>query len=276
MKDLVTTTKPDLIPIAMSLTGVSERTRETYGICMSSYQNYCAENDTELNLDSLKAWIISSNKPSTQALRTAAARKVFGQLYKGHPQLEELKEAIAEIKVVKKDHAISESKYVTTAELDQIIAAAPQRIALMIKTLFMTGLRISPALNMKYSDCITIQEGRVIEITVVSKGNKQSKKHITKELFEEIKGVFGGENFLFEHNGQQYNRKYISEQVKKIGKTIGKNISSHSIRHSRAAQLMEKGVTLDKVSKFLDHSQINTTSGFYLKSKPTLEELGVI
>lgn len=276
MKDLTVKQQINLVQIADSLTGVSPRTRETYVTAMRSYQNYCADNDTQMNLDSLRAWIVSANKPSTQSLRTAAARRIFGILYKNHPQLKELQQTIAEIKPVKRDMEVSSSKYVTVDELNQIIAAANPRIAVILKTLFVTGLRISPTLNIRHSDCTAIENGRVYEIITVSKGNKQSKKHISAELYEEIKSIFGCKTYLFEHKEGQYDRKYITAEIKRFGKVVGKNISAHSIRHSRAAELMDKGITIDKVSKFLDHSQLNTTAGFYLHSKPSLSELGVI
>lgn len=276
MNDLVINKKIDPIGTAIALTGISDRTRETYHMAMRSYSNFVEENKLGMDLDSLKNWIKSANKPSTQALRTAAARKVFGEMYKGHPQLQELKEAIAEIKVVKMTHEVSESKYVTSAELDQIVSASSQRIGIMIKTLFMTGVRISELLSMRYDACVAIRDSAVFEITVIGKRSKMHKVYITKALMSEIVGVFGNTEYLFEHEGRRYDRKYITEQIKKAGKTIGKNISAHSIRHSFAQKLLDKGVSIDKISKSLCHSSTSTTADFYLHGKASLEDLGVI
>ena len=182
MKELTVKQAINLPQIAGSLTGVSDRTRETYTIQMNSYQNYCRDNDKKMDLDSLKSWITAANKPATQALRTAAARRVFGLLYKGHPQLEELKSTIAEIKVVKRDFGISESKYLSAGEFQQVIDAASQRIKLMLETLYMTGVRISELLSMRHDKCVSIREGRVFEITIVGKRSKENKIYVNAEL----------------------------------------------------------------------------------------------
>lgn len=276
MNDLIVKDQIDLVKAVNSLTNVSDRTRETYATAMQSYLNFCQRNELKLELESLLTWIKCSEKPSTQALRTAAARKIFGMVYKNHPQLQELKDAIAEIKVVKQDHAITESKYMTKAEVEELIANAPQRIATMIKVLFMTGVRISELLNMRYDKCVPIREGQVIEIKVVGKRNKENTVYLSKKIFDEVKGIFGGTTFLFEHEGEQYNRKYVSMEIARVGLIIGKDVSAHSLRHSFAANLMVKGVSIDKISKSLCHASVSTTADFYLHQKASLEDLDVI
>lgn len=276
MNDLVISDKFELVKVANSLPSVSDRTRETYATAMQSYLNFCQKNELTLELESLLTWIKGSGKPSTQALRTAAARKVFGMVYKNHPQLQELKDAIAEIKVVKQDHAITESKYMTKAEVEELIANAPQRIAIMIKVLFMTGVRISELLNMRHDKCVPIREGQVIEIKVIGKRSKENTVYLSKKMFDEVKSVFSGATFLFEHNGEQYNRKYVSMEIARVGLIIGKDVSAHSLRHSFAANLMAKGVSIDKISKSLCHASVSTTADFYLHQKASLEDLDVI
>jgi len=274
--DLVVQNKMDLVGVANALPAVSDRTKETYAIAMKSYLNFCERNEVKVELDSLLAWIRSADTPSTQALRTAASRKIFSVIYKGHPQLQELKDAIAEIKVVKRDHAITESKYLTKAEVEKLIANSPQRIAIMIKTLFMTGVRISELLNMRVDKCVPIRDGQVFEVKLIGKRNKENTVYLSEKMYDEIASVFDGKTFLFEHNGEQYNRKYISMEIARIGLVIGKDISAHSLRHSFAANLMEKGVSIDKISKSLAHASVSTTADFYLHKKASLEELGVI
>lgn len=276
MNDLIVKDQMDLVKAANSLVNVSDRTRETYATAMQSYLNFCQRNELKLELDSLIAWIKCSEKPSTQALRTAAARKVFGIVYKNHPQLQELKDAITEVKAVKQDHSITESKYMTKAEVEELIANAPQRIAVMVKVLFMTGVRISELLSMRYDKCVPIREGQVIEIKLVGKRNKENTVYLSKKMFDEVKSVFGGSVFLFEHEGGQYNRKYISMEIARVGLLIGKDVSAHSLRHSFAANLMAKGVSIDKISKSLCHASVSTTADFYLHQKASLHDLGIL
>lgn len=273
MKELTVKQAINLPQIAGSLTGVSDRTRETYTIQMNSYQNYCRNNGCKMDLDSLKAWIVSANKPSTQSLRTAAARRVFGELYKGHAQLEELKATIAEIKPVKRDMEVSESKYINAAEFEQIKDTSSQRVKLMLETLYMTGLRISELLNMRHDKCVSIREGKVFEVVIIGKRSKENKVYLTADLYNRIKNCFGLGEYFFEHDNSQYNRKYITAEIKKAGSVVGKNISAHSIRHAFAKKLMDRGVTIDKVSKSLNHASVSTTANFYLHEKASIEDL---
>ena len=140
----------------------------------------------------------------------------------------------------------------------------------------MTGYRVSEFLNMRYDKCTPVRNGEVYEIKVIGKRSKEYTSWISKELYDEIKETFHGEKYLFENDGHTYTRQHITLMVKQAGKKIGKNISAHSLRHSRAEELMGKGVSIDKVSKFLNHSSVATTANFYLHQKPSLEDLGVV
>lgn len=54
---------------------------------------------------------------------------------------------------------------------------------------------------------------------------------------------------------------YYNKDLKVIAKKCGieKNLTSHVARHSFATRALQKGISLDKVSKFLGHSNISTT-----------------
>lgn len=275
MNSLITKNKINL-DHAIETLNVSETTKNTYRFAMNSYIKHCNETKTDMDLDSLKAWIILSKTPSTQAIRSAAAKKVFNVVLKGDPRLSSFNEEIDGIRKVKRDLKIKESQYLTKDEVEKVIELSSERIGLMVRTLFITGLRISELLNIKFSDCTPIRDGKVYEIMVVGKRSKENVVHINKELYDRIMSVFQGEKYLFEHDGVKYRREYVSFTIKKAGEKIGKHIGAHTLRHSRAYDLMEKGISIDKVSKFLNHASITTTANSYLHTKPSLEELGII
>jgi integrase len=275
MNELTTIKKYDLINTANMLQ-VGQKTKETYVNAMISFKKFCLEKNCLEDLDSLKSWLYSTKTPATQAIYIAAVKKVFSLQFKGDPRLVELQQTLAEIKPVKRNLAVTESKYLKKDEVEKLIAASPTKIALMIKTLFVTGLRISELLDIRLSDCSSIRDGQVYEVKVLGKGSKENTVYISKALYDEIGNIFGDKTFLFGHDGLPYRREYISNEIKRIGVKIGKNISAHTLRHSRAHDLLERGVSIDKVSKFLNHSSITTTASFYLHTKPTLEELQII
>ena len=272
------TVKKDLnFEIVLTKMNLSTQTMKTYIESMNNYEKYCKINEFPADLDSLKAWIKDAKNPNTQAVYTAAAKKVFSEIMKGDPRLAEFKTELSDIKKVKRDLSIQKSKYLTRAEVDTLVEVASERVGLVIKMLFITGLRISELLNIKTKDCVKIEEGKAIEIPVLGKGSKMRTVYIDNKLFEKVIEVFNDESgFLFSHDCKKYNAQAMTTAIRKASLKIGKDISAHSLRHSRAYDLMDKEVSLDKVSKFLGHSSISTTADSYLHLKPTLKELGVI
>ena len=276
MNELVVTNPRSLVIVAESLQ-VEAKTKETYTNAMVSFARFCQNEGFSEDLDSLRAWLNSITVPATKALYIAAAKKVLNSLYKGDPRLIEVNEVLASIKPLKRKMTVTESKYLNRREVDVLIAGSSERIGLIIETLFVTALRISELLNIKLSDCTPIRDGNVYEVRVIGKGNKQNLVYINKELYDRLRAFFNSKPFLIGHQKEKYRREYISKRIKDYGfKVLNKKIGAHTLRHSRAYDLMERGVSIDKVSKYLNHSTFSTTANFYLHTTPTLEELGII
>jgi integrase len=277
MKDLESKKQISLVAIANSLE-LSVRTKETYVAAMKSYIRYCEENSLRQDLDSLKSWIIATKSSSSQAVYIAAAKKVFSEIFRDDPRLNNIIDSLKKIHPTKRDLSIKESKFLTSDEIEELISVSSHHFGIIIRSLFQTGLRISELLNIKHVDCTSIRDGIAYEIKIIGKGNKENTVYLTKDLYLQIKNVFSEEGYLFSGDGGKthYRREYISFKIQKYGELIGKKIGAHTLRHSRAADLMSRGVSIDKVSKFLNHASINTTASFYLHQKPSLEELGII
>jgi site-specific recombinase XerD len=71
--------------------------------------------------------------------------------------------------------------------------------------------------------------------------------------------------YLFEAQGRKGQNlsestlnNIIKQGVKKTG--INKNISFHTLRHSFATHLLEKGVNLRLIQQFMGHTSLKTTS----------------
>ncbi len=69
-------------------------------------------------------------------------------------------------------------------------------------------------------------------------------------------------------NPRNFNRKF-EELRKKAG--IGKDITVHSLRHTFATRLIEKGVAMREVQELLRHEEMSTTADIYSHVSEQLE-----
>lgn len=149
--------------------------------------------------------------------------------------------------------------------------SARQRAFIMF--LYSTGCRVSEMTGIRLEQCDVM--GATVKIRVMGKGKKERFVRIPSDLFNQVRGIFNGKTYLFETGpGRQYAREYVSSQIKKIGKIIGREISAHSLRHSFATRKVQQFPgKLDAVSRYLGHSSPSITLAMYCHSSLTDAEL---
>ena len=162
--------------------------------------------------------------------------------------------------------------YLTLEELDKIIGQIDTSSLKglldlsMIVLDFSTGLRVSELVNLKL-DNITFK-GNYLK--VLGKGNKERILPFTSETNEILNLYLSRvrsliktkKKELFLHpNGENVSRQYFFLKLKKYAKDAGisKNISPHTLRHTFATFLLNKGASLRNVQELLGHSNIETT-----------------
>ena len=277
MVDIITQHKNlDLVEIARSMR-LKPKTYETYVNAMKIYDRFCKENNLDVGYDSMRIWLEKTKNNSTKEVYLMASKKVLMHYFAHDYRIVPIINELHKIKIAKKDKKVTERKYLKIDEVDKLIEVAPINIGVIIKALFMTGLRISELLKLKFEDVYPVPGQKAYEARVVGKNDKEAVVYFSSALFAEIIETFNGGVYLFQNpGGGIYSREHITRAIRKYSKEIGRDISAHSLRHSRAYDLVHnKGVSIDKVSKFLNHSDIKTTCNFYLHEKPTLTELGV-
>ena len=122
---------------------------------------------------------------------------------------------------------------------------------------YSVGLRVSEVVNLKIED---IDSKRMLIYIRSAKGRKdrivplsQNVLDLLKEYFKEYKP----KEFLF--NGQNSPQYSIGSCQKFYKKYIDNNTSIHTLRHSSATNLLEKGTDLRIIQKILGHSSSKTT-----------------
>ncbi len=144
-----------------------------------------------------------------------------------------------------------------------------QRNKAILETLYSCGLRVSELTNLKLSN-LYFKQGF---IKIIGKGDKERLVPIGKEAMKHIELYVDNfrnsieikaehKDFLFlNKRGQRLSRVMIfliiKNQVKLCG--IKKSISPHTLRHSFASHMVERGADLRAVQEMLGHESITTT-----------------
>jgi integrase len=160
---------------------------------------------------------------------------------------------------------IGREKYLTEEEYLRVIAACRgPRQTLIIKFLFNTGCRVSEMIGIKLGDIKIV--GDLVFYRVVGKGNSERWRKTSKKLYDQIRSVFTGEQWLFETgHGKPYHRTYISNQIAKVTeRALGRRLRAHSLRHSYATRMVSLGYPISYIADELGHSSSAITDQYYV------------
>jgi site-specific recombinase XerD len=141
-------------------------------------------------------------------------------------------------------------------------------------TLYASAGRVSEVASLTRAQ---VADGRVSEILITGKGNKQRMLFLTPESLAAIRAYCNARNdpypaLFISHRkgkGQALTRMSIWRAVKQATHALGlsKITSPHSFRHYRATQLLNEGMPLESVQAYLGHASPETTRIVYAHTK---------
>ena len=139
---------------------------------------------------------------------------------------------------------------------------------LALKLMFLSGMRISEVLNLKWSDINAIDK----TVFVYGKGSKERKAYITPEFLNELLNIKTDYPFIFVINKKIISSRSINKflQDNYLSGNISMHISSHTFRHSFATSMLENNADIRHIQKLLGHSSISTTE-IYTKVAKSLK-----
>ncbi|MBW7857868.1 MAG: site-specific tyrosine recombinase XerD [Leptonema sp. (in: Bacteria)] len=178
--------------------------------------------------------------------------------------------------------------YLTVAEIHQLFSVFDEndpyeiRDRAIFEMMYSSGLRISEACTMKFSDV----DLKNLMIAVQGKGGRerlipfgqQSKEIIEDYLINSREVILRDRDseFLFvSKKGEGLNRKSVWRLLKKyISRTgITKTVTPHTFRHSFATHLIENNADLRSVQELLGHLDIATTQIYTHMATSQLKEV---
>lgn len=172
----------------------------------------------------------------------------------------------------------------TLDEVDRLLSAPDvselrgMRERAMLEVLYATGLRVSELVNLLRSD-VNLKIGYV---RCVGKGNKERIVPLGKTAIEWLQRYFASREddapccFPGMKN-HPITRMAFWNTIKRLAQRAGiiKDISPHTLRHSFATHLLERGADLRAIQEMLGHSSITTTQIYTHVSADFLREVYV-
>jgi len=145
---------------------------------------------------------------------------------------------------------------------------------LLIKTLFQSGARVSEFVGLRVDDLFFDEQMLLIE---KGKGGKSRYVPILAELSQELRTHLGSRKtgYLFETNRRSaYSPRRVQQVVKDVAERAGitKRVYPHLLRHSVATILLERGMPIDQIQKFLGHSKLETTQIYAVSTAEMIKD----
>jgi integrase/recombinase XerD len=142
--------------------------------------------------------------------------------------------------------------------------------------LYASGLRVSEVLNLKWAD---IDVDRMVVYVRMGKGKKDRITLLSKlalEYLVQYKELYKPSVWVFEGADEEaYSSSSINKMIHRCAAkaNIEKNVSAHTLRHSFATHMLEKGTDLRYIQALLGHESSKTTERYTHVTRKGFEHL---
>lgn len=236
------------------------------------FQKKSLENLTEEDITKFLSDAKSRGLKPASLGRKLAAIKVFFRFLKRE---QVLKSKIADR--IESPKLWQQIPYVLTVEEVELLIENTESLCLkaLLELLYSSGLRAS--------EICQIETSAVGDdfVRVMGKGSKERLVPIGKKAIEAIDAYLGQERpesrapqLFLNRKGKPWERtalwRAIRAQAIKVG--IDKPIGVHTLRHSFATHLLDRGADLRIIQELLGHASISTTDRYTHVSKGSLQE----
>jgi integrase/recombinase XerD len=250
----------------------SPTTKNTYLMVARQFLTFAGKELEEVMLDDILLWLESFQlrqaSQNTINNKLAALKSLFSFGVKtGYLETN----PAALIKTPKPKDALNERLLVEDEVKRLIEAANPGRDRLLLKLLYILGLRVSELVGLNWSDFK--ETGSGVVVTVFGKGCKTRSLLLSQSLWAEVQQIPRSEKteavFLSRFENR-LDRHAIHRLLKAAAIRAGINphTSAHWLRHAHACHSLKHGAGIELLMKSLGHSSLAVTSR-YLHVQPS-------
>ena len=224
-------------------------------------------------MDALRAWLGWARRSGLRADNPARALRRLKQNRPGNVRWLDGRQQAALLRAAEREVQVARLRY-------PVRQVTRQRDAAMLSTLLHTGLRVSELTALRVED-LTLGPRRGELLVRAGKGSKQRRVPLNaaarRALREwlEVRPDTGGE-YLFpplEHSVRdgRLSSRAVQRVVRRFGEQASlPGVTPHVLRHTFAKNLVDAGVSLEKVAALLGHSNLNTTRIYITPSQQDL------
>lgn len=268
----------------LQLAGLGERTQESYLRAVRKFAQWlkkAPDTATENDLRRYLLFIKNDQLWEANSLRVAYSGIKFFYTHTC-PQ------AWATLTKLRVPHELKLPTVLTIAEVDQLLGAI-RKPALQgfFWTVYSLGLRLQEALHLQVSD---IHAGRMMVHVHRGKGHKDRFVPLPPQTLQLLRAHWTTHRhplWLFPCEGRNHrqaptatgpmSQTAVQGCIKKVVDQLGwakRGITTHTLRHCYATHLLEAGVNLRQIQKYLGHSTLMSTT-LYLHLTTVGEEVAV-
>ena len=160
------------------------------------------------------------------------------------------------------------------SEVARLIEAAPEgRNRVLLKLLYVSGVRVSELCGLRWCDALARQPGG--QITVFGKGGKTRTVLLKPRVWQQVLSIKGESQaadpvFRSRKGGGALDvsqvRRVVYAAARKAG--LEQKASPHWMRHAHASHALDRSAPIHLVQATLGHASVATT-GRYLHARPT-------
>ncbi|MEK5067164.1 site-specific tyrosine recombinase/integron integrase [Sporosarcina sp. FSL K6-1508] len=240
----------------------SSETVRAYNLALSQFFSNCQKNIDEVKARDIRIWMASMTerglKTRSVQLKLAALKSFYNYCVE-----ENIINQNPTIKVKSPQKEDSLPYYLTKRQLAllQEFTINNFRERAIVETLFATGVRIEELLNIRVENIKW--ETKQIWIRK-AKNNQERFVLFTNDCAERLKTHLKtrkvDSDYLFSNSkGRPLSQCLIQQRFREYSEALGFKVTPHTLRHTFATRLLEKGLEYEYIQELLGHSNINST-----------------
>lgn len=253
--------------------GLAKNSLESYERDLKNLQTWTEENQLELislTRTDLRGWqtaLAKKNLSPTSIARMIAAVRGFYKflMLDNHIKVSPAEDLIAPQKGFYLPRFLTENEIELLFAVPDAAVETGVRDRAILEVLYAAGLRVSEAINLKIAD-LDLDAGF---LNAHGKGSKERRVPLGRSAIEwllkylAVRGRNGNSKnavlFVSKH-GKPLTRNDVYNTVQSCAEKAGlENVSPHTLRHSFATHLLQRGADSRSVQAMLGHSDISTT-----------------